>query len=275
MHASDCKLQVRDLGKSFILRDKKEVVALDAINLDILDGKFVCLIGASGCGKTTLLRIIGGFEQASHGHVDIARRGKPNDLVTATVFQNESVFPWLDVQANVEYGLKILGVPSRERREVSDHFIDRVGLDRFKNAYPAQLSGGMRQRVAVARAFAAGPEVLLMDEPFGALDEQTRVVLQDELLHLWNEHRRTVIFVTHSLDEAITLADQIVVLSPRPGRIRAIIDVNIDRPRKVGALRANPEYGRLYEELWSLIQPDIGASEGRKPDEETDQEQKQ
>ena len=197
--------------------------ALRDIDLEIADGEFVTLIGASGCGKTTLLRIIGGFEQASAGHVEIATQAGPRDLVTATVFQEESVFPWLNVRANVEYGLRIRGMEKARRREIADHFIEKVGLKAFGHAYPAQLSGGMRQRVSVARAFANGPEVLLMDEPFGALDEQTRIVLQQEVLRLWSEHRRTVVFVTHSLDEAITLSDRIIVLSARPGRVRAEI----------------------------------------------------
>jgi NitT/TauT family transport system ATP-binding protein len=145
---------------------------------------------------------------------------------------------------------------------VADHFIEKVGLTAFRNAYPSQLSGGMRQRVSVARAFANEPEVLLMDEPFGALDEQTRLVLQEEILRLWSEHRRTVLFVTHNLDEAITLSDRIVVLSARPGRVRAVIPVDLPRPRNVIALRSNPHYGRLYQQLWDLLQADIAAAPG-------------
>jgi NitT/TauT family transport system ATP-binding protein len=206
-----------------------------------------------------LLRIIGGFEEASEGFVQLATC-KPHDLVTSTVFQGDSVFPWLTVVENVEYGLRINRVEKRRRREVAHHFIDKVGLTRFRDAYPAELSGGMRQRVSVARAFANNSEILLMDEPFGALDEQTRIVLQQELLRLWSEHKRTVIFVTHSLDEAITLSDRIVVLSARPGRVRDIIEVDIPRPRPVSQLHTHPRYGELYGRLWSLIEADIGQS---------------
>jgi NitT/TauT family transport system ATP-binding protein len=151
-------------------------------------------------------------------------------------------------------------VPRQQRSAIADYFIDKVGLNAFRHAYPAQLSGGMRQRVSVARAFANDPEVLLMDEPFGALDEQTRLVLQDEILRLWSQHQRTVLFVTHSLDEAIALSDRIVVLSARPGKVRAIIPVDIPRPRKVSALRAHPRYAELYQHLWSLLETDIAAA---------------
>jgi NitT/TauT family transport system ATP-binding protein len=191
--------------------------------------------------------------------VQIATR-KPRDLVTSTVFQEDSVFPWLTVVGNVEYGLRINGAEKRQRRDIANHFIDKVGLSRFREAYPAELSGGMRQRVSVARAFANNSEILLMDEPFGALDEQTRIVLQQELLRLWSEHNRTVIFVTHSLDEAITLSDRIVVLSARPGQVRDDIRVDLPRPRPVSQLRTHPRYGELYGRLWALIEADIGQS---------------
>lgn len=252
------KITVNRLSKRFRLRDGQVVEALREIDLDIADGEFTSIIGASGCGKTTLLRIIGGFEPASSGWVDIAAAAGGDGLLTSTVFQEESIFPWLDVQANVEYGLRIRGVPARRRREVADHFIAKVGLEAFRSAYPRQLSGGMRQRVSVARAFANEPEVLLMDEPFGALDEQNRLVLQEEVLRLWSEHRRTVVFVTHSLDEAIILSDRIVVLGAHPGRVRDVIAVDIPRPRRVGTLRGNPRYGEIYARLWDLIQSDMG-----------------
>lgn len=254
------KIAVRGLSKVFQPARGAVIEALRGIDLEILDGEFITLIGASGCGKTTLLRIMGGFEQASTGYIEIASRAGPSDLVTSTVFQEESVFPWLSVAGNVEYGLRIRGMAKDRRRQIVQHFIDKVGLSAFKDAYPSQLSGGMRQRVSVARAFANGPEVLLMDEPFGALDEQTRIILQQEVLRLWSEHRCTVVFVTHSLDEAITLSDRIIVLSARPGQVRADIRVDIPRPRPVSTLRAHPEYAGLYQRLWSLIEADIERS---------------
>ena len=251
------KIAVRGLRKSFRLRGGRQVEALRDIELEIADGEFVSIIGTSGCGKTTLLRIAGGFEQADGGRVEIVSTPSESGLVTSTVFQEDSVFPWLTVQENVGYGLGIRGMAPARRREVVDHFIEKVGLSDFRNAYPSQLSGGMRQRVSVARAFANEPEVLLMDEPFGALDEQTRLALQDEILRLWSQHRRTVLFVTHNLDEAITLSDRIVVLSARPGRVRAVIPVELPRPRNVIALRSNPRYGQLYQQLWDLLQAEV------------------
>jgi NitT/TauT family transport system ATP-binding protein len=253
------KIAVRGLSKGFRLRGGQQVQALRGIELEIADGEFVSIIGASGCGKTTLLRIIGGFEQADEGRVEIASNPSDSGLVTSTVFQEDSVFPWLTAQENVGYGLRIRKVAPARRKELVDHFIETVGLGAFRDAYPSQLSGGMRQRVSVARAFANEPEVLLMDEPFGALDEQTRLVLQDEILRLWSEHRRTVLFVTHNLDEAITLSDRIVVLGARPGRVRAVIPVELPRPRNVIALRSNPRYGQLYQQLWDLLQDDVAA----------------
>jgi NitT/TauT family transport system ATP-binding protein len=258
--ASEPKIAVRGLQKNFWLRDGQRVEALRNINLTVSEGEFVAIIGASGCGKTTLLRIVGGFEQADAGHVEI-RTNSVAALSTSTVFQEESVFPWLTAEENVGYGLRVRGVPAAMRKQIVDHFIEKVGLGPFRRAYPSQLSGGMRQRVSVARAFANQPEVLLMDEPFGALDEQTRLVMQDEVLRLWSEHQRTVLFVTHNLDEAITLSDRILVLGARPGRIKTVIEVDLPRPRNVIALRGQQRYGQLYQELWELLRDDIHEAE--------------
>ncbi|VCU68716.1 Aliphatic sulfonates import ATP-binding protein SsuB [Pigmentiphaga humi] len=254
------KIDIQRLSKVYQLGRGRTMQALDDVSLSIEDGEFVSVIGASGCGKTTLLRIIGGFEQADAGCVQISRDPKASGLATSTVFQEESLFPWLTAEQNVGYGSRIRGVPAERRKALVDYFIGKVGLTAFRGSYPNQLSGGMRQRVSVARAFANEPEILLMDEPFGALDEQTRLVLQEELLKLWSEHRRTVVFVTHNLDESITLSDRIVVLSARPGRVRAVIPVDLPRPRNVVALRSDPRYAEIYQQLWDLLQTDIHAT---------------
>lgn len=251
------KIRIHNVSKTYRLGRKGTMPALDKINLEIGDGEFISVIGASGCGKTTLLRIVGGFEQADTGSIRIARAAKSNGLATSTVFQEESLFPWLTAEQNVGYGSRIRGVPAARRKELVDYFVDKVGLSAFRHHYPNQLSGGMRQRISVARAFANEPEILLMDEPFGALDEQTRLVLQQELLKLWNAHRRTVLFVTHNLDESIALSDRIVVLSSRPGRVRAVIDVDLPRPRDVISLRSDRRYSELFQTLWGLLQGDI------------------
>ena len=251
------KISIKNISKKFLMPSGSSVEALREINLDIFDGEFVCIIGASGCGKTTLLRIIGDFEDASSGSVDISSDSSDGNLLTSTVFQEDSVFPWMNVEDNVGYGLKIKNIPKSERQETVNYFIDKIGLQSFKKSFPSHLSGGMRQRVSVARAFANNPEILLMDEPFGALDEQTRLVMQDELLRLWSSHKRAVVFVTHNLDEAITLADRVIVLSARPGRVKEIIPIDIPRPRNVVSLRQNKRYGELYQHLWDLLRDDI------------------
>lgn len=249
-------IRVEGLSKTFRPHKREPVLALDDINLTISGNVIVSLVGPSGCGKTTLLRIIGGLESASEGHVDILT-DNTHDPVTSTVFQEGSVFPWLNVQANVEYGLKLRNVPRREREAVASAFIDKVGLHAFKRAYPSQLSGGMKQRVSVARAFANGPQILLMDEPFASVDEQTRTVLQQELLRLWSENQRTVVLVTHSIDEAIALSHRVIVMSARPGKVLADIPINLPRPRDVVKLRSDTHYGELYTKIWELIRHDV------------------
>jgi len=246
------KIAVRSLSKVFQPAHGTAVEALRGIDLEIGEGEFVSLIGASGCGKTTLLRIMGGFEQASEGYVEIASCAGPRDLVTSTVFQEESVFPWLDVEANVEYGLRIRGMAKGRRREIVDHFIDKVGLSAFKHAYPAQLSGGMRQRVSVARAFANGPEVLLMDEPFGALDAFTREEMNRLVEEICLETRTTIVFITHSIEEAIFLSDRVIVLTKRPGRVHADYAVNLPRPRSLEAMASREVF-----DLMNRIKADI------------------
>ena len=252
------KIQIRGLRKDFSARFGR-VEALAAVDLSVRDGELCVLVGPSGCGKSTLLRILAGLDTATEGSVEIARSqaGRP---LTAMVFQEPSALPWLTVRANVAYGLRMQGVEAGRRRAVADRYIEKVGLTRFARADPSQLSGGMKQRVSVARAFATDPEILLMDEPFGSLDEQTRLVLQEELLRLFEENRKTILFVTHSIDEALTLGDRVVVMSAAPGRILQEITVPFPRPRSIVALRANPEYGLHVVEIWNLLGLDRAAA---------------
>ncbi|WP_101297327.1 ABC transporter ATP-binding protein [Halegenticoccus soli] len=213
--------------------ERGPVRALDGVDLDVADGEFVCLVGPSGCGKTTLLRIIAGLEPPTGGEVRL--NGEPvtgpgPDL--GVVFQEYHLFPWRTVAGNVAFGLERQGVPEEVRERITSDLIELVGLDGFGGAYPSELSGGMKQRVAIARALAVDPEILLMDEPFGSVDAQTREMLQGELLDVWEETGKTVVFVTHDVEEAVTLADRVVVLAANPGRVREVVAVDLPRPRR-------------------------------------------
>ena len=247
----DSKIAIRQLSKSYQLGGDK-VVALDTFNLDVADREFVCVLGPSGCGKTTLLRILAGLERPSRGEIVVQRPTQERPL-TSMIFQESSIFPWMSVRDNVAFGLRIRGLPKQQQQIAVQRFLDLCGLAQFADAYPHQLSGGMKQRVSVARAFANDPEILLMDEPFAALDEQTKITLQQELLRLWSETRKTVVFITHSIDEALVLADRVIVMSARPGRPIADLAVKFPRPRLVHELKADAEFGRLWREIWSLL----------------------
>ena len=247
------KLEVRGVSKAF--RQHGEILpVLQDFSLAVEDLEFVVLLGPSGCGKSTLLRIIDGIEGCDSGSVLL--NGKD---VTGTsaggrgmVFQSFELFPWRTALGNIEFGLEVAGVGKAERREQARHYINLVGLTKFERSYPHQLSGGMQQRVGIARALAIKPDLLLMDEPYGALDVQTRDLLQIELLRIWESERKTVVFVTHSIEEAIFLADRIVVMTPRPGRIDRIIDVPFPRPRDE-AMKATPEFLALRSDIWSSL----------------------
>jgi NitT/TauT family transport system ATP-binding protein len=249
------KIVIRDLTKVFPARHGA-VTALLNLNFAIREGEFFVLLGPSGCGKTTLIRILAGLERQTSGEVSIARSdaGKP---LTAMVFQGDSVFPWMTLEANIGYGLRMQKVPREIAQRTVKAYMEKVGLTRFARAYPFQLSGGMKQRVGVARAFAADPEVLLMDEPFGSLDEQTRVLLQGELNRIWEENRKTVVFITHSIDEAVVLADRILVMTATPGQVKAIVEVPFQRPRQPYEMRADPLYGQLTRHLWELLRDEV------------------
>jgi ABC-type nitrate/sulfonate/bicarbonate transport system ATPase subunit len=229
------------------------VLALDGVDLTVKDNEFVTVIGPSGCGKTTLLRVIAGLIPIDGGRVQVDGRdveGPGPDR--AVVFQSFALLPWADVLTNVTFGLRLQGVSRAEREERGRHFVRLVGLDGFERRLPKELSGGMQQRVGLARALAVNPEILLMDEPFGALDEQTRRLLQDQLLQIWEAERKTVVFITHSMEEAVLLADRVVLMSPRPGRIHEIIDVPLPRPR-TSDIEKSPAFVQIKAHLWELL----------------------
>lgn len=216
------------------------VEALRNISLDVFDKEFLCFIGPSGCGKTTLLRIVAGLDQPTSGEVLLDGRViKSPDPERGMVFQEYSLFPWRTIIDNIAFGLEIKGISKDGRYEIARKYLKMVGLQAFEHSYPYELSGGMRQRVAIVRALANDPKVLLMDEPFGSVDAQTRNLLQGELLRIWEEERKTVLFITHSIDEAVYLADRVVVLSARPGHIREILEIDLVRPRVRTSVEAN------------------------------------
>jgi len=230
--------------------------ALQDVTFTVRAGEFVALIGPSGCGKTTLLHILAGLIEPTAGSVSMPRR-HPGRLGTALVFQGASTLPWMTVLDNVAYGLRVMGVPARERRERARQHLGQVGLLASSDAYPYQLSEGMRQRVNIARALATDPAILLMDEPFADLDEQNRLLLQDELLRIWQEDRKTVLFVTHGLDEAIRLSDRVLVMSASPGHITTEVPVPLGRPRDFQKIRQDPAYGALSARLWGELREEV------------------
>lgn len=257
-------IRIHGLRKMFPGRDgKDDIEALRNINLTINDNEFLTILGPSGCGKTTLLRMIGGLLSADEGEILIdgtpVRRPGPE---RAMVFQNVALMPWATVLANVAFGLELRGVPLAEREEKARRFIRLVGLAGWEHRMPAELSGGMQQRVGLARALAVEPKVLLMDEPFGALDEQTRRLLQEELLRIWEATRTTVVFVTHSMEEAVLLGDRVVLMSPRPGAIEEVVVIPLARPRAtdVDSVGRSPEFIAITARLWRRLrtmQPDL------------------
>jgi NitT/TauT family transport system ATP-binding protein len=250
------KIAIDRLAKSFGDEDSR-TVALQDFTLSVADGEFVAIVGPSGCGKTTVLRIVAGLETPGAGTVTIAPGADRTRPQNAMVFQEHGLFPWMTVVDNVAYSLEMRGLGKRERREQAMPFLEKIGLTRFHKHYPRQLSGGMRQRVSLARAFVADPDILLMDEPFAALDAQNKLILQDELLHIWEGSAKTVLFITHGIDEAIALADRIVVMSAQPGRIKEIVPIDFPRPRSVAELRAEPRFGTLELAIWRMLEDEV------------------
>ena len=232
------------------------VSALADVTLTVEPGEFCVIVGPSGCGKTTFLRMLAGLETMTGG--SLVLEGPGGRVPTnAMVFQGRSVFPWLTVRQNIAYGLTLRRVKRAEIEATVDRLLAVVNLEKFARSYPHQLSEGMRQRVAIARALAVDPDLLLMDEPFGALDEQTRLLLQEELLRIWENTGKTVVFVTHSIDEALTLADRIVVMSAHPGRVERVIDVPFARPRELTAVRSDPAFAGLFAEVWTSLRDQV------------------
>jgi NitT/TauT family transport system ATP-binding protein len=247
-------ISVRNVAKGFHLNRRGHFVVLEDVSFDVAPGEFVALVGPSGCGKTTLLDLIGGLTKADRGQILIGGREiEGPGLDRGIVFQQYALFPWKTALGNIEFGLEAKGIARRERRTRAQHFLDLVGLGAFADRYPHELSGGMKQRVAIARALSYEPDVLLMDEPFAALDAQTRETLQDELLRIWQRTGTTVVFITHSIDEAIYLGQRVLVMAASPGRITQTLPVRIPRDDLSEDVRATPEFVRLRHEIWQLI----------------------
>lgn len=225
-------IEVKGVSKIYNNNKKESIKVLENISFNVNKGEFICLLGPSGCGKTTLLNIVAGFEKPSEGYVKIdGKEIKHPSIRYVTIFQNYNLLPWRTVQGNVELGLESLGYDKRTREKIAKDYIQLVGLSNFCKFYPYQLSGGMQQRVAIARALAVDPDVIFMDEPFGALDAITRIKMQNEISNIWKEKKKTILFVTHDIDEAIFLANRIIIMAPYPGRIKKIIDVPLGRER--------------------------------------------
>ncbi|TPN67091.1 ABC transporter ATP-binding protein [Mesorhizobium sp. B1-1-1] len=265
------RIVVSDIKKTFLLKpgqfvtvdgeETDRVTVLDGVDLSISKGEFITLVGPSGSGKSVLLDIIGGLTQASGGDVQLdGRRITRPDPKTGYVFQQYALFPWRTALANIEYALEVRGVAKAERTVTARHLLSLFGLAGFEDRFPNQLSGGMQQRVAIARALASNPEVLLMDEPFAALDQQTRELLQGELLRIWGKIKTTVIFVTHSIDEAIFLADRVVVMTARPGAVKEIIDIDLPRPRD-GDIRASAGFNGYRGRVWDALRDEVNKAQ--------------
>jgi ABC-type nitrate/sulfonate/bicarbonate transport system ATPase subunit len=258
---SEIALQFNSIWVSYTPARQSEIVAVEDASFFVRENEFVALVGPSGCGKSTLLRAAAGLEQPARGEIDVD--GQPIDRPGADrgmVFQAYTLFPWLSVRENIRFSLKKSHLSEAEKNERVDRYIHLIGLEGFENSFPNQLSGGMRQRVAIARALVYQPRILLMDEPFGALDAQTRLLMQELLLEVWENQRSTVLFVTHDVEEAIILADRIVVMTARPGKIKAEIDVALPRPRKLFDLEGSPEFAVYKHQLLDLVRDEARRS---------------
>ncbi|MDU2240865.1 MAG: ABC transporter ATP-binding protein [Paenibacillus sp.] len=250
--ANGNRLSIENVAKDFMSKNGP-VAALQETSLVVSEGEFVTILGPSGCGKSTLLRIIGGLEQATSGRVAFKGKvlsGPGSDR--GMVFQSYTLFPWLTVQDNISFGLELKGAGKKQRAEIAHYYLELIGLEGFENHYPIQLSGGMKQRVAIARALANDPEILLMDEPFGALDAQTRLIMQEVLLKAWEGSRKTILFVTHDVDESVFLGDTVYVMTARPGKIKKMMHVPFERPRRY-ELKHTKAFFEMTQELLDQI----------------------
>jgi NitT/TauT family transport system ATP-binding protein len=260
------KISLRRVGKVFATRSG-EVSALTEVSLDVPSGQFLVLVGPSGCGKSTLLDLVAGLSRPTSGEVLLDGRPVTGPgLDRGVVFQQYALYPWRTAQSNVEFGLEGKGIPRRQRRERAEHFLDLVGLSGFADRYPHELSGGMKQRVAIARSLAFDPDVLLMDEPFAALDAQTREGLQDELLRIWERTGKTILFITHGIDEAVYLGQRVAVMTSRPGRIKQIIDIPLGSRTATEDLRSDPEFARYRHQIWSLLRDEVAKAQTQERD---------
>lgn len=254
---TNLKIQIQNLTKTFC-ENGREVTALRDVNIDIKEHEFVVLVGPSGCGKSTLLNIIGGFEKPTSGRVCLDGReitGPGPDR--GFVFQDFAIFPWKTVLKNISFGLEIKGTPKAEAEKKARHYIDLLGLDGFEDAYPHTLSGGMKQRVGIARTLAYGPDVLLMDEPFGSLDAQTRKIMQEELRRIWKHEKKTIVFVTHSVIEAVFLGERVIVLTARPASLKTVVDINIPQPRDYTHTYRDERYLDLREKVLQPLEEEV------------------
>lgn len=246
------KVKIDNVRKVYDTRNG-EMIALNGVSLDIMENEFICVVGPSGCGKSTLLNIIAGLLEPSSGAVYCdGKEVKGTGTERGVVFQQYALFPWMTVKKNVMFGLNLKGIKGQEAEDIAMKYIKMVQLEDFVNHYPKELSGGMKQRVAIARAYAVNPSILLMDEPFGALDAQTRTQLQTELLETWEKEQKTCFFITHDVDEAIILAQKVIIMSARPGRIKEIVDINIPYPR-TQETKMTPEFLELKNHIWSQV----------------------
>ena len=256
------KISIEHVGKTFQIRGSTEFNALDDITLGITEGEFLVVVGPSGSGKSTLLDLLGGLSKPTSGRIllDGVEVTGPG-LDRGIVFQQYALFPWRSAQRNVEFGLEAKGLPRRERSALARHYLELVGLTGFEDRYPHELSGGMKQRVAIARSLAYDPDVLLMDEPFAALDAQTRESLQEELLRIWEKTGKTIVFITHGIDEAVYLGRRVAVLTSRPGRIKEVVDIDLGSRLAVDDVRSSPEFAAHRHRVWSLLHDEVATAQ--------------